>query len=418
VTQSRMAYITATSGLARGTITVTFRAGAPTRTTVHVEIDTLVVNTGASAAITVTLFDTYGNRVPGAPVTGYITPTTLGSLSLPSVTDEHGQAIGRWWAGTVPGSGVLVVNGTPITITLAPRLTFLPIVTTNFPPVPTGTWIRINSDAANTYQIAVTLEVSATVQGDYIQWMRFSNDLVNWGDWVTFAPTATWNLDPKNGLKTVYAQFAGHWGGVSAPISDDILLFMNGDFSQPNLANWNLDPNLLGVSSAFETYTSTLTSSAGLLGNPIYSCDNVPIGYGSISQNFIMPSVKPGQQLVLRFNYHIYTQDRNYQVSALYDRFDVLLNGARVFSDMNQDNNRPATCAVYYNLTRREAAIPVTGNPGSNINVAFRVYNLYDHKYNTYVYVDNVRLEFQGRSYDLSNKAPSLPETPDVHTGR
>ena len=252
--------VTGINGAATDMARLTVNPDVPATTTVHLDTDTLVVNTGTSAAITATLVDTYSNPVPGVTVTptGYLSPTTLGRLSWPGpTTDLNGQAFGRWLAGTVPGSGVLVVNGASVTVTLAPRLVFLPVVMRNFPPIPTGTLIRIDNGAENTFQITVTLQLSATVQADYIQWMRFSNDGVNWDNWVTFTPTATWKLDPHNGLKTVYAQFAGHWGGVSAPISDDILLFMNGDFTQPDLASWNQDPlNLLSVSSATEPGSS------------------------------------------------------------------------------------------------------------------------------------------------------------------
>jgi hypothetical protein len=444
-TKAGVVYITVTSGLAQGTTMVTFRAGAPTTTTVDITPRALLVNSGTSAAITATLVDTYSNPVPGVTVTptGYLSPTTLGHLSWPSpTTDPKGQAFGRWWAGTVPGSGALVVNGASVTVTLTPRTVFLPVVMRDFPPTPTGIWVRINGDAANTYQIAVTLTVSATVTADYIERMRFSNDpdLVKWGEWVPFAPTATWDLSPTNGLQTVYAQFAGHWGGISAPISDDILLFMNGDFSQPDLASWTLDTgNALSVSVA--TDPSSTTNPAGLLGDPAYPCNHVPpygsgYAYGSISQYFVIPNLTAGQQLVLRFNEHIYTQDINLNnPHNNYDEFDVLFNKILVLWDMNLDQptNPPlkylppwpqqVTCTVY-DLGSQDKSITVTDNPlvkvnpGSKINVEFILWNRPDQNYNTYVYLDDVRLEFQGRSNNQSDEAPALPETPAEHTRR
>jgi hypothetical protein len=241
--------------------------------------------------------------------------------------------------------------------------------------------------------------------------MRFSNDGAEWGNWVTFAPTATWNLDSSNGLKKVYAQFVGHAGGVSAVISDDILLFKNGDFSQPNLASWNQYPgSVLNVSTAAEP--GNPSNPTGLLGSPAYACNNVPVGSGSLAQDLIMPDVESDQQLALRINYRIYTSDRNFGLLLDLDRFDVLLDNTRVFSDMNRDINKPPVpyppptgpvCTVY-DLGSREAIIPVTGISGSHINVVLRVYNLPDKYYNTYVYVDNVRLELQGRFSKLSDE--------------
>jgi len=141
-----------------------------------------------------------------------------------------------------------------------------------------------------------------------------------------------------------------------------------------------------------------------------------------------MPDLKSDQQLALRFNYHIYTSDLNLGLSKDFDRFDVLLDNNPVFYDMNHDINKPPNpyqkgvppppvCTVY-DLGSSEAVIPVTGNSGSHINVIFRLYNRPDPYYNTYVYVDNVRLEFQGRPNTLNNEMPLLPDAPGGRTGR
>jgi hypothetical protein len=234
---------------------------------------------------------------------------------------------------------------------------------------------------------------------DYVEQMRFSNDSVYWSDWLTFAPTTTWKLASNNGLATVYAQFQGHKGGISAVISDDILLFKNGDFSQPNLANWTLDPNskLRVVAS---TDPSVPNNPAGRLGDPAYACGAVPIGYGSLSQSFIMPNMRAGQQLFLRFTYHIYSYDRNPNLVDGLDRFDVLLNNNRKLRDMygfHEGDPIPLTCGneVLHVLDRKVARVLVVGNPGDNINVTFRLYNLPDPDFNTYVYLDDVYLHFE-----------------------
>jgi len=287
------------------------------------------------------------------------------------------------------GEGTLVVGNTSITITLAPWRVFVPVVMKDFPPRPVGKLLTINGGAADTYQVTVTLQVSATVQADYVEWMRFSNDNIHWSDWAAFAPTATWKLTSNNGLAVVYAQFRGHWGGISAAISDDIFLFKNGDFSQPNLADWSRDPaSKLNVSAAVDPATG---SPSVLLGDPAYVCDGgVPEGYAGLLQSFTMPRVPTGKLLVLEFSYHIYTQDLNYDLSYKSDLFEVLLNGNQVFSDMNR--SKPFSCATVYDLDRTVASVPVVRNPGDNINVTFRVGNLHGYKYNTYVYVDDVHL--------------------------
>ncbi len=419
-TRSGTAHITVTSGSAQNSIIVTFEAGPPVTITAELSTLTLTVNSGATAAITATVVDTYTNPVPGVTPTISISPTTLGNPSFQGPTNENGQAFGTWRAGTVIGSGVLVVGDNTFTVTVLPRQVFLPLLMRDFPSIPVGQWVKINGGAANTFQITVSLEVSATVSSDYVEWMRFSNDNVHWSNWMTFAPTTTWILDSNNGLARVYAQFKGHQGGISSAISSSILLFKNGDFAQPDLASWSRDPgNALSVSGANEP--GSFTNPAGLLGNPAYvSCNpgaNVPIGYGSIFQSLIMPDVPTGKRLVLKFNYHIYTSDLNMQLIDGYDRFDVLLGGNRVFSDMNQNPSQGPSCSTVYDLGRKEAVIPVTGSPGSILNVTFRLYNLPDHLYNTYVYLDNVRLEFQYIS-SYATETFILPETHDGRAGR
>ena len=392
-----IADIVAISGVAQGTASATFVPDASaTTTSVQLGTDTLIVNSNTTTTITVTLFDFYGNPVPGVLVTGSLSPTTLGDLTWQGPTDANGQAIGNWKAGTVVGSGMLVVGNSSITVSLVPRRVFLPLVRRGFPPLPVGKSLRINGGAETTYQITVTLEVSATLASDYVEWMRFSNDSVHWSDWLTFAPTATWKLTSNNGLAVVYAQFMGHKGGISTVISDDIFLFKNGDFSRPNLADWTLDPNSK-LSVVASTDPSVPNNPAGRLGNPAYACNAVPIGYGSLSQSFIMPNVPAGQQLFLGFTYHIYTYDRNPNLVDGLDRFDVLLNNNRILRDMYRfqpGDPVPLECynAVLNDLGRKIISVPVIGNPGDNINVTFILYNLPDPKFNTYVYLDDVHL--------------------------
>ena len=420
-TRSGAAHITATSGSAQNSVTVVFVAGALATATIELSTNTLVANSGATAAITATIMDTYNNFVPGRTVTGSILPTTLGNASFPERTNANGQAFGTWKAGTVPGTGVLVVENASVPITLTPTTVFMPLVMRNFPPTPAGQWVRINQGAASTFQITVSLEVSATVQLDYIEWMRFSNDNIHWGNWMSFAPTATWQLGSNNGLVMAYAQFRGHGGGISPAISGSILLFKNGDFSRPDLESWSRDPgNALSVSASTEP--NSPTNPAGLLGNPAYiSCDpgaNVPVGYASIFQSFTMPSVPAGKQLVLRFNYHIFTLDRNMQLIDGYDRFDVLLGSNEVLSDMNQSRFQEPNCSATYDLGRIEAVVPVSASLDSVVNVIFRLSNLPDPAYNTYVYLDNVRLEFAGSDMRYDGERLPRPDQSSGYAGR
>jgi hypothetical protein len=172
-------------------------------------------------------------------------------------------------------------------------------------------------------------------------------------------------------------------------------LIQNGYFTQ-GLAAWTLDPNSkLSISASSDP--AVPGNPAALLGSPTYVCQGgVPIGYGSLSQSFIMPQVPSGWRLALKFNYHIYTDDQNYYLDPTYDKFDVLLNNRVVFTDMNR--SEPFRCGNRYDLHRNEASVSVTGSAGARIDLTFRVQNggVVDPTwYNTYVYLDNVRLVFE-----------------------
>jgi len=170
----------------------------------------------------------------------------------------------------------------------------------------------------------------------------------------------------------------------------------NGDFSRPNLESWIRAQNPLTVSAAIEPVAGG--SQAALLGDPAYPCDDVLPGYGSLSQSFIMPEPDThGKPLVLEFTYHIVTDDQNPKMNLDQDRFDVLLNGVSVFSDTNRYNGYG--CGHHTEI-RNSGSVIVTGfSPGTSVNLTFRVQNgtSPDTDLNTYVCVDNVRLEVKSQ---------------------
>ena len=90
---------------------------------------------------------------------------------------------------------------------------------------PTGT-MSIDGGAAYTGQSVVLLTIEdANNGGSGVTKMRFSNDGSAWSPWQDHGQTATWNLTPGDGLKTVYAQLQDGAGNVSAePITASITL--------------------------------------------------------------------------------------------------------------------------------------------------------------------------------------------------
>jgi predicted CXXCH cytochrome family protein len=100
---------------------------------------------------------------------------------------------------------------------------------------PTGS-ISINAGAAstNTTSVALTLAASDT-GGTGVAQMRFSNDLITWSTWETFATSKSWTLTASEGAKTVYAQFRDAAGNSSITYSDDILYSATGTVATTTL---------------------------------------------------------------------------------------------------------------------------------------------------------------------------------------
>jgi hypothetical protein len=88
---------------------------------------------------------------------------------------------------------------------------------------PTGS-IIINSGAATTDTMSVTLTLSAADNLSSVAAMQFSNDNVNWSAWENYAATKSYTLSSGDGLKTVYARFKDSVDNVSMACSDSITL--------------------------------------------------------------------------------------------------------------------------------------------------------------------------------------------------
>ena len=88
---------------------------------------------------------------------------------------------------------------------------------------PTGS-ITINSGAATTNTVSVTLTLLCTDSESGCSQMQFSNDNTNWSASEAYATTKVWNLTTGDGTKTVYAKFKDGIGNWSNGYSNTILL--------------------------------------------------------------------------------------------------------------------------------------------------------------------------------------------------
>ena len=95
---------------------------------------------------------------------------------------------------------------------------------------PPNITIKINNDAQSTKIRITTLTVSCTDDLSGVDRVRFSNDNLNWTDWIIYSTTTIneislqWQLTESPGVKTVYAQARDNAGNVSESVSDTIEL--------------------------------------------------------------------------------------------------------------------------------------------------------------------------------------------------
>jgi hypothetical protein len=265
---------------------------------------------------------------------------------------------------------------------------YLPVMN-NHLPTPMGL-LSINHGSASTYNLTATLQITDTTDGDSIAQVRFKNEGGSWEIWQNFETDHSFDLllSSGNGLKTVHAQLRGAQGGLGE-ITATILLFENGDFTS-DLSSWQNS----GALGALPRTDGSAPSPPyiGQLGSPDFACANgVPIGFGSLTQNLIIPMTTTGQVVKLKFNYRIFSNDRNRNLTDDYDSFDVLVNGELLFRAANTQSFN--YCAVApYDLGWEPGSIPLPESAGSPVTIDFRVYNRPDGYYNTYVYLDDVRI--------------------------
>ena len=88
---------------------------------------------------------------------------------------------------------------------------------------PTGT-VSINSGAASTNAVTVTLTLSATDNAGAVSQMKFSNDNLVYSTPQAYSAMASWILTVGDGTKTVYAKFSDGAGNWSAATTKTIML--------------------------------------------------------------------------------------------------------------------------------------------------------------------------------------------------
>ena len=117
---------------------------------------------------------------------------------------------------SVPTTSSTVYTG-PISLSATTTINYFAVdIANNVELYSSGTWtispsdlvasVSVNNGAAVTNSLAVNLQLSA-VDPAGVSTMQFSNDGTTWSSEMVSSATATWVLDPGDGVKTVYVRF-------------------------------------------------------------------------------------------------------------------------------------------------------------------------------------------------------------------
>ncbi len=186
-------------------------------------------------------------------------------------------------------------------------------------------------------------------------------------------------------------------------------LLVNGGFEQQgqgwSLIDQGLPASIVGQSNDPSVPLGTYSA---LLGRVDYPCNasGVPLGHAAVEQSYAVP--QSSQQVTLRFKYIVWSQDAS--TSAQYDRFEVFVTpqgseASLVFSDGNMVN-QGLGCSMWRRVPGlenprngqttgwAEAVVDLDSYKGQTVTFSFRNYSRYDGWYNTYTYLDDVRVVF------------------------
>lgn len=136
---------------------------------------------------------------------------------------------------------------------------------------------------------------------------------------------------------------------------------------------------------------------SALLGDPtsVDKCEgNVPVGSAWVEQTVVVPAYVISPTLV--FGYNIFTQDKNPYLEDEYDRFNVWIDNTLVFSDARRTD--PYGCDLDsedLDLDWRKGEVALDSG---RIRIRFENESTSDYGldtgwYNTWTFVDNVRIE-------------------------
>lgn len=166
----------------------------------------------------------------------------------------------------------------------------------------------------------------------------------------------------------------------------------------PYVINGGFEDGWTGWSHGGELRQSVVSTNrsegsfSALLGDPGYECEGgVPIGSAWVEQTIYVPRRGPHR---LAFRFHIVTQDTNPNEvdKEKYDSFDVKINNKLVFDAMRRSEEYGCEKPPYVVIWQEKVLDISSEYHGRQVNIRFEVRNSPDGWYNTWAYVDAVRL--------------------------
>lgn len=198
---------------------------------------------------------------------------------------------------------------------------------------------------------------------------------------------------------------------TATPIPPRPAAITNGDF-EDGATGWTLNESGATIAASVVD-TDGITGRSILLGNPDYEFSKVPVGFAEAKQTVIIPF----DAETLHFDFRIHTEDRmfNPEQRRLFDTFEIYINGVPTDVERSaaciDSSNAPVTngnriilCAGNTDeatedsgpptiISRSESIALPASMLESQIEITFRIYNRVDSYWNSWVYIDNVRIE-------------------------
>ena len=234
-----------------------------------------------------------------------------------------------------------------------------------------------------------------------------------WEDLLQETTLTTAHFDGQRGHTYFFQVFARDragnrqpYGGITRVLIQPVL---NGGFDTLAFNDWNSSGNLRMAVVWTEGPDGQQTSAARLGSEEDYgpSLDPpgmVPTDSATISQVIAIPPISQVRRPALTFWYRVLTYDVMYSLNLrkYIDTFDVTLNtvdGQEIALLLRDGNPDSSKWGSLYDTGWKLARIDLRPYAGRTVQLSFANWNRHDNQYNTWSYVDEIRLIDLSRTF-------------------